>query len=130
MPKIKILLAFSMLLLATLACNTLLPATEPPASPTTVSADPTSTLVVIVEPTFPVEEPDLPATEAGVPRVSLEQALTAYSAGAAVFLDIRAPQTYEISHIPGAINIPLGVFETDIASVDLDKDAWIITYCS
>ena len=130
MPKIRILLAVSMLLLATLACNTLLPAIESPSGPATVSADPTSTLVVIVEPTFPVEEPGLPATEADVPRVSLEQALTAYSAGAAVFVDVRAPQTYEISHIPGAINIPLGVFETDIGSVNLDKDAWIITYCT
>ena len=134
MPKTKILLAVSMLMLVTLACNTLLsaPATAPPSSPATatVSADPTSTPVVIVEPTFPVEEPDLPANEAAVPRVSLEQALTAYSAGAAVFVDVRAPQSYEISHIPGAINISLGVFETDIANVNLKKDAWIITYCT
>ena len=120
MPKIKVLLAVSMLLLATLACNTLRPATESPSGPATVS----------VEPTFPVQEPGLPATEADVPRVSLEQALTAYSAGAAVFVDVRAPQTYEISHIPGAINIPLGVFETDIASVNLEKEDWIITYCT
>ena len=130
MPKTKILLAVSMLLLATLACNTLLPATAPPSSPTTVNADPTSTLVVIVEPTSPVEEPDLPRNEAEVPRVPLEQALTAYSAGAAVFVDVRVPQSYEISHIPGAINIPLGAFETDIANVNLEKDAWIITYCT
>ena len=130
MPKTKILLAVSILILASLACNTLLPATAPPSSPTPVNADPTSTLVVIVEPTFPVEEPDLPANEAEVPRVPLEQALTAYSAGAAVFVDVRAPQSYEISHIPGAINIPLGAFETDIANVNLEKDAWIITYCT
>jgi hypothetical protein len=120
MPKTKFILAVSMLLLATLACNTLLPATEPPSGPATV----------IVEPTFPVEEPSLPATEADVPRVSLEQALTAYSAGAATFVDVRAPGSYEISHIPGAINIPLAVFETDIANVDLQKDDWIITYCT
>jgi 3-mercaptopyruvate sulfurtransferase SseA len=119
MPKTKIFLAVSMLLLATLACNTLLPAAES-----------TSTPFVIVEPTFPVEESGLPATEADVPRVPLEQALTAYSAGAAVFVDVRAPESYEISHIPGAINIPLGTFETDIANVNLDKDDWIITYCT
>ena len=134
MPNTKILLAVSMLMLTTLACNTLLyaPATAPPSSPATatVNADPTSTPVVIVESTITVEEPDLPANEAAVPRVSLEEALTAYTAGAAVFVDVRAPQTYAISHIPGAINIPLGVFETDIANVDLDKDAWIITYCT
>ena len=122
MPKAKFILAVSMLLLATLACNTFMP--------TTVSADPTATMVVIVEPTFSVEEPGLPATEADVPRVSLEQALTAYTAGAATFVDVRAPESYEISHIPGAINIPLGVFETDISSVNLEKDDWIITYCT
>lgn len=119
MPKTKFILAISALILATLACNTLMSAAEP-----------TSTPFVIVEPTFPVAEPDLPATEAGVPRVSLEQALTAYSAGAAVFVDVRSPESYEISHIPGAINIPLGVFETDISSVNLEKDDWIITYCT
>src|SRR5262245_52555304 len=112
MPKIKFLLAVSMLLLATLACNMLIPATAPPSGPTAISAEPTPTLVVIVEPTSPVEEPDLPANEAAVPRVSLEKALTAYTAGAAVFVDVRAPHSYEISHIPGAINIPLGAFET------------------
>jgi len=130
MPKTKILLAVSMLLLATLACNTLIPATTPPSNPTAISTDPTSTPVVIVEPTFPVQEPQLPATEAAVPRVSLEEALTAHAAGAAIFVDVRGPNVYEISHIAGAINIPLGVFETDISNVKLDKDAWIITYCT
>jgi len=134
MPKIKILLAVSMLMVATLACNSLLsaPATAPPSSPATatLNADPTSTPVVIVEPTFPVEEPDLPRSEAEVPRVSLEQAFTAYSAGTAVFVDVRVPQSYETSHIPGAINIHLGIFETDIANINLEKDAWIITYCT
>ena len=107
-----------------------MPATESPSGLPTISADPTSTMIVIVEPTSPVEEPDLPVTEAEVPRVPLEQALTAYNAGAAIFVDVRSQQSYEISHIPGAINIPLGAFETDIANVDLDKDAWIITYCT
>lgn len=131
MQKPKIFLTISALIFATLACNTLMPATEPPSSPPTVSVDPTSTMVVIVEPTFPVEEPDdLPATEAEVPRVSLEQALTAYNAGAAIFVDVRSQQSYEISHIPGALNIPLGAFETDIANVNLEKDDWIITYCT
>ena len=119
MQKQKILLVILALIITTLACNTLLP-----------PAEPTPTMVVIVEPTFPVEQPDLPATEAEVPRVPLEEAFVAYTAGTAIIVDVRAPQTYEISHIPGAINIPLGAFETDIANVSLDKDAWIITYCT
>jgi 3-mercaptopyruvate sulfurtransferase SseA len=119
MSKSKVFLAIVALTITSLACNTLLPAAEP-----------TATMVAIVEPTFPAEESDLPATEAEVPRVSLEQAFTAYSSGAAVFVDVRAPQSYEISHIPGAINISLGEFETNITNIDLDKDAWIITYCT
>ena len=129
MPKTKVFFTISVLILASLACNTLLPPAGPAESATPI-AGPASTMVVIVEPTFPVEQPGLPATEADVPRVSLEQALTAYSAGAAVFVDVRAPESYQISHIPGAINIPLGIFETDIAKVNLEKDAWIITYCT
>ncbi|HEU0295884.1 MAG TPA: rhodanese-like domain-containing protein [Anaerolineales bacterium] len=121
MPKTKIIFAISALILITLACNTLLPS---------ASAGPTSTVVAITEPTFPVQQPDLPATEAEVPRVSLEQALTAYTAGAAVFVDVRSQENFEISHVPGAINIPLSEFENNIANVDLDKDAWIITYCT
>ena len=118
MPKTKILFAAASLILASLACNTLLPAA------------PTPTMIVIVEPTFPVQAPELPATEADVPRVPLEEALTAHTAGAAVFVDVRDPGSYAASHIPGAINIPLTEFENNIANVDLDKEAWVITYCT
>ena len=119
MPKTKILFAASLLILASLACNTLLPA-----------AAPTSTAVVIVEPTFAVQGSELPATEADVPRVPLEEAFTAYTAGAAVFVDVRDAESYAASHITGAINIPLTEFENNIANIDLDKEAWIITYCT
>ena len=102
MSKAKILFAILALIFATLACNTLLPSAEP----------------------------NLPATEAEVPRVPLEQALTAHAAGEAIFVDVRGPADYETSHIPGAINIPLSELENNLANVDLDKDAWIITYCT
>lgn len=118
MPRNRILLAISSLIVAALACNTLLP------------AEPTPTMVVIVEPTYPPPSSDLPITEADVPRVSLEAALAAYSAGAAVFVDVRSLQSYETSHIPGALYIPLSEFETNIAGPDLPKDQWIITYCT
>jgi hypothetical protein len=123
MPKTKILFAASLLILASLACNAVLPSAFAPSGPT-------STPVVIVEPTFPAQQTDLPATEAEVPRVSLEAALTAYNAGAAVFVDVRDAGSYAASHIAGAINIPLTEFENNIANVDLDKEAWIITYCT
>lgn len=119
MRKTQTALAISALLLAVLACNAV-----------TSLAEPTSTPVVIVEPTIPVQPPNLPATEAEVTRVSLEEALTAYAAGTAVFVDVRSKQSFDISHIPGALYIPLGEFETNISGIDLPKDAWIITYCT
>jgi len=118
MHRIKILITFSILMLVSPACNALVPAA------------PTSTPVVIVEPTFPPQPSDLPLTEADVPRVSLEQALTAYSAGAAVFLDVRDPSQFESSHIPGALNIPAFEIESNPVIPNVGKDEWIITYCT
>jgi rhodanese-related sulfurtransferase len=84
---------------------------------------------VITEPTFPVDT-DLPATQDEVPRVSLDQALLAHSADAAIFVDVRSPEDYATSHISGAINIPLSQFEINLANLGLDQDDWIITYCT
>jgi 3-mercaptopyruvate sulfurtransferase SseA len=120
MSKTKFMLAFSLLLLVSLACNALLPTSEP-----------TPTMMVIVEPTFPTQAPpDLPQTEADVPRASLEEALTAYAAGAAIFVDVRSVGEYAASHILGAINIPVEEIELNPTLAGIDKDEWIITYCT
>ncbi|HUG34058.1 MAG TPA: rhodanese-like domain-containing protein [Anaerolineales bacterium] len=118
MLRTRTLIAFSILMLVSLACNALVPAAS------------TSTPVVIVEPTFPPQPSDLPATEADVPRVSLEQALTAYSAGAAIFLDVRGAESFASRRIPGAINIPLAEIEANPIIPNVEKDQWIITYCT
>ena len=118
MNKIKILLLAIPLLIITFACNAL--TSNPQASPT----------YVIVEPTLPPTEENLPLTEAEVPRVSLEEALVAYSRGTAIFVDVRSKQSFDVSHIPGATNIQLGEFETEPAKIKLPKDEWIITYCT
>lgn len=107
------------LLLVTLACNML-----------NSRPQPTPTLVVIAEPTFPPSESNLPLSEAEVPRVSLEEAYTAYNAGTAIFVDVRSKPNFDAGHIPGALSIQLGEFETNASNLDLPKDAWIITYCT
>ena len=117
MPKTRITLAISILILATLACNALSPTAEP-------------TQVVILEPGNPSQPSNLPATEADVQRVSIEEAYTAYVAGAAVIVDVRSSSSYAERHVVGALSIPLDQFEIDIASVNLDKEQWIITYCT
>ncbi|MCC6501279.1 MAG: rhodanese-like domain-containing protein [Anaerolineales bacterium] len=117
MTKTRISLAISILILATLACNALLPTAEP-------------TPVVIFEPTNPSQPSDLPVTEADVPRAPLEVAYTAYTAGAAIIVDVRSRSAYAELHVPNALSIPLDMFEINIEDVNLDKEQWIITYCT
>lgn len=117
MPKTRIFLAISVLILATFACNALSPTAEP-------------TQVVILEPGNPSQPSNLPATEDDVPRVSLEEAYTAYLAGAAIIVDVRSAEKYSEKHVTGSLSIPLDRFEIDINSVNLDKEQWVITYCT
>lgn len=102
-----------------LACNYVAP-TEAAQLPVTV----------IVEPTSATHPNNIPLTEAEVPRVSLEEAKLALESGNAVVVDVRDPQAYEASHVAGAISIPLGTIETDPSGIGLDKEQWIITYCT
>ena len=93
------------------------------------SATPQSQPTVIVELTSPPAD-NLPQTEADVPRVTVEQALTALNSGAAVIVDVRSAESFVASHIVGALSIPLAQIEADPAGVKLDKIQWIITYCT
>lgn len=63
-----------------------------------------------------------------IPRVSLEDAKAALDAGTAVFVDVRAAEAYQASHVADSINIPLAELETRLA--ELDQAQWIITYCT
>jgi 3-mercaptopyruvate sulfurtransferase SseA len=111
-------------LITTLACNAF--------NSFTSTAEPAPTYIIEIEPEFPTQSPqnDVPLSEASVPRVSIEETRVALAAGAAIIVDVRSPSAYELSHIPGAINIPLGEIETNPTGLDLDKDQWIITYCT
>ena len=104
-------------LLALLALIVSACATPAPAAPT-----------VMLEPTSrPV---DLPQTEAQVPRVTAEEAKAAVDGGTAVIVDVRIIESFAAQHIQGALSIPLTGIEADPAGVKLDKDKWIITYCT
>lgn len=63
-----------------------------------------------------------------VPRVSLEEALSANKTGAAVFIDVRDRSAYEETHIPGSLSFPLAQLESQLE--ELDPEAWIIPYCT
>jgi 3-mercaptopyruvate sulfurtransferase SseA len=63
-----------------------------------------------------------------VPRLSVEEAKTALDAGTAIVVDVRAAEAYQAAHVAGSINIPLTELEARLG--ELDKDEWIITYCT
>ncbi|MDX1377316.1 MAG: rhodanese-like domain-containing protein [Anaerolineales bacterium] len=115
MPTLKFSLTISILILGTLACNALAPQPD--------TADPSQ-----------VQQPspngELPASEADVPRVSLDDAKAAAENGTAIIVDVRSAESFANGHIPGAVNIPLSLIEADPTALDLEKDEWIITYCT
>ena len=111
-----ILLVFLVTLFVLSACSAQIGSTPPTSAPTTI--------------VFTLQSDSLPATDADVPRVSIEEARAALESGAAVLVDVRAPEAFASRHIAGAISIPLGQIEMDLASVALEKEQWIITYCA
>ena len=97
---------------------------------TLISCSPASTPTSEAQ-SNPALSPDaLPLTEADVPRVTVEEAYTAIQNGEAIVLDVRNLQSYLTSHIAGAQSVPLVQVETDLESANLDKEQWIITYCT
>ncbi len=117
MKKRNLLVAFSILVLAALACNTTLPqATEPTTIPT--------------QPQAQNQPGNIPQTEADVPRISVEKAKAAFDSGQAIIVDVRSADSYATSHAAGAVSIPLENFENNIGNLSLEKNQWIITYCT
>lgn len=102
---------FSILAAATLACNAALPQA---ATPTAIPAQANNS------------QPQI--TEASVPRISVLDAKTALDSGQAILVDVRSADSYIASHAAGAISIPLENFENN--TILLDKNQWIITYCT
>lgn len=102
--------------------------------PATAVAEPTALPAniptVVRESTSTSSGSGLPQTEADVPRVSVEDAAAAIQSGEAIVLDVRSAQAYQDSHIPGALSVPLFDIESNPTGLNLDKDRWIITYCT
>lgn len=115
----RIPLLFFLLLIVLSACR----AQSTPVQPPLAATD-------SVQPALTLDLEQLPATDAEVPRVSVEEAKVALENGAAVLVDVRSPEAFASRHIAGAINVPLGDIEMNLDGVTLGKDQWIITYCT
>ena len=125
----RILLAACVLVLTTLACNAVLPQAEPTSVPTHVSTPIlVPTQVTELAPTQPPVS--LPQTDAQVSRVPPDQAKAALDGGDAIIVDVRGAAAYAQQHITGALEISLGAIELDPTNLNLDKNKWIITYCT
>ncbi len=94
----------------------LLPSIAPPPAPT-------SSLII---PTAPPQSDQVPYSD--VPRVTVSDARAAQEAGQAIFVDVRDKGSYDQAHVPGAHSIPSNVLEDHLN--DLDKNQWIILYCT
>jgi 3-mercaptopyruvate sulfurtransferase SseA len=76
------------------------------------------------------QTPQIPQTEDEVPRVTVEDAKSAVESSGAIIVDVRSAESYATGHVAGAISIPLDEFENNIDNLALDKEQWIITYCT
>jgi 3-mercaptopyruvate sulfurtransferase SseA len=117
----KSFLLISIMLLFVAACNLVLPQTES-------TSIPAQSLPATQEGSQ--GQNSFPRTEAEVPRITLENAKVAFDNRTAVFVDVRSPDAFAAEHITGAISIPLSLAESDASALDLDKEQWIITYCT
>lgn len=62
--------------------------------------------------------------------MTVEEAKSALDSGKAILVDVRSVEAYTEGHAVGAISIPLSQFEVNIEKLSLDKNQWIITYCT
>ncbi|MFH1146558.1 MAG: rhodanese-like domain-containing protein [Pseudomonadota bacterium] len=69
---------------------------------------------------------------AGLPVLSLKEALAAFKRQGTVFIDARSPGFYRMEHIAGAISVPQSKFDEVFPRMRqrLPADDRIIVYCS
>ena len=83
-----------------------------------------------VQPQPSSQNSGIPQTEDQVPRINVQDAKAALDSGQATLVDVRSVESYASGHAVGALSIPLENFENNINSLSLEKDQWIITYCT
>ena len=118
MPRKHLLIGGLLLTAFVLSCNFIAP-TQTAVPPVTVITEPTSSL-----------QNNVLQSEDQVPRIPVQQAFAALQSGAAAIVDVRSTQAYDMSHIQGAVSIPLFDIESNPNDLPLEKNQWIITYCT
>lgn len=78
-------------------------------------------------------EEDIASDHADIAHLEPEALAAMQAAGKdIILLDVRARDEYDVSHIPGALQVDPGASKTDIAALlaDTDPAAEIVVYCS
>ena len=94
--------------------------------PTPVVSSVTPVAPTAASPVTPVASPAIPYPE--IKRISLADAKAAFELKSAIFIDVRGEPYYSESHVPGAISMTYDELSSRMG--ELDKKAWIITYCT
>jgi 3-mercaptopyruvate sulfurtransferase SseA len=67
-------------------------------------------------------------------RITRDEAIAMVKSGKAVWVDVRAKDQFDLEHIKGAVNYPLGDLQGDlekkVAEGKLPKGKFLITYCA
>ena len=70
------------------------------------------------------------SVEDGYRQISMNDAVTMMEEGSGyIILDVRTSEEFADKHIPGAINVPNEIIETEALSQLPDKDQLILVYC-
>lgn len=119
MQRIAVI-AIASLAIAGTACAQYKTSTPAPAPATAPAAAPAPAPVTLTpQPATPLE---------AAKRIERPEAIKMVEEGKAVWVDVRPKDQYEIGHIKGAINIPLGDLITRLK--ELPPHKYIITYCA
>ncbi len=80
----------------------------------------------------PAARPAPPASEDAVPRVEASVAHGRLKDGTAILIDTRGSEAYSEAHVSGALSMPVGVVEGDVAGArrKLAPGKLAIFYCT
>ena len=118
------------LLFASIACGQYktTPAPAAPAQAAAPAPAPPSTPVMIPSANPPAD----PNEDAR--RITRDEGIQMVKSGKAVWVDVRAKDQFDLEHIKGAVNYPLGDLQSDLgknaAESKLPKGKFLITYCA
>ena len=89
----------------------------------TAAGDPSGNSATALPSPYPYQN-----VEDKMPRVKVEDAKKLIEEGKAIIIDVRGAEAYKISHVKGALDVPLNKLEAGDFK-DLPTDKTLIAYC-